>query len=310
MQIGSTDLQQISPELVVSLPVSSIKQSRFQIRKELGCILDLQSSISEKGLLHPIVVRMLGPSTFEVIAGNRRLEAFRQLGRSTIPSIVTDLNDQDAFEVMITENVQRETLSPIEEARAFYAYVGSKEKNCYEYGRVSELAKKIGKSQEYISNRMRLLRLPETLSRKLFSQKNFTVSHAEQLASLSDDPESIEALSDMMLSEKISVRELERAVPLVKSGIETKRAVELAKLESDLKVEWNYRKSEDDRAFAMMKRTELILKSTLSYVDNAGADLEFDRTLHKQWIRDVRLKVHEAISGVISCEKQYRRQKK
>ncbi|MDG6995800.1 MAG: ParB/RepB/Spo0J family partition protein [Nitrososphaerota archaeon] len=305
MQVGSTDLQHANQELVVRLSISSIRSSRFQVRRELGALEELKRSILEKGLLHPIIVRHLEDSAYEVVAGNRRLEAFRSLGRSTIPGIVTDLNDREAFEVMITENIQRETLSPLEEARAFYAYVGPKEKNCYEYGKITELARRIGKSQEYVSNRMRLLRLPEALLRQLSSQKYFTASHAEELASLSDNPQRVEELSTLLLSEKMSVRELERAIPLIKSGVETKRAVELAKLESDLKVEWNYKSEKDDHETILMKRAELILKSALSYIDNAGADLEREKTVHSEWIEDVRLKVHDAISGVIRCRKMH-----
>ncbi|SRR5579875_521233 len=303
MQVGSIDLQRINPDVVTRLSLSNIRPSPFQMRRELGPLEELKRSILEKGLLHPIIVRRSGNSTYEVVAGNRRFQAFQSLGRSTIPSIIADLNDQEAFEVMITENIQRETLSPLEEARAFYAYVGPKERNCYEYGKISELAHRIGKSQEYVSNRMRLLRLPETLLRQLSSQKYFTASHAEELASLSDNPKRVEELSALLLSQKLTVREMERAVPLIKSGVETKRAVELAKLESDLKVEWNYANDKDDRITVLMKRTELILKSALSYIDNAGSDLEYDVELHKEWLEEVRLKVHDAITGVIRCRK-------
>ncbi|MHB1869014.1 MAG: ParB/RepB/Spo0J family partition protein [Nitrososphaerales archaeon] len=304
MQIGSTDLQQNFPE-ILPLSVPSIRPSRFQVRKEMGTLEELKRSILENGLLHAIIVRRVDNSSYEVVAGNRRLEAFRSLGRSTIPGIVTDLNDRHAFEVMITENVQRQTLSPLEEARAFYAYVGSREKNCYEYGKISELARRIGKSQEYVSNRMRLLRLPESLLGKLFGQSYFTASHAEELATLSYSPKLVEELSSLLLSQKISVRELERAIPLIKLGLDTSRAVELSKLESNFKVEWNYQsdKDKDDSVTTLMKRTELILKSVLSYIDNAGTELECDKELQSEWIREVRLRVHDAISGVIKCRK-------
>ncbi|HKW03673.1 MAG TPA: ParB/RepB/Spo0J family partition protein [Nitrososphaerales archaeon] len=310
MQIGSLDIQRLNVE-VVPLRVSEIKLSRFRFRQELSNLEDLKRSIAEKGLLHPIIVRIVDRSSYEVVTGSRRLCAFRELGISTIPAIITNLTDQETFELILTENVQRETLSPLEEARAFYSYVGPKDRNCFGYGKVSELAKRIGKSQEYVSNRIRLLRLPEALLQKLFLQKHFTVSHAEELASLSDYPDVVEELGKMLLNEKISVRELERAVPLVKSGVDTKRAVELARLELDLKVTWNYNNGvREDVVQILMKRTELILKTALSYVDNAGADLEYDRALHDTWIANVRLKVHDAINGVILSNKVYKQQTK
>ncbi|MGI0078827.1 MAG: ParB/RepB/Spo0J family partition protein [Nitrososphaerales archaeon] len=310
MQVGSVDLQRINAEVVVPLRVSEIRSPKFGMRPELGNLEELSRSILEKGILHPIIVRTIDHSSYEVVAGNRRLASMRELGRSTIPAIITNLNDQEAFEVTLTENVQRETLSPLEEARAFYSYTGPREKNCYEYGKISDLAKKIGKSQEYVSNRMRLLRLPETLLRQLFVQRHFTVSHAEELASLAENPHMVQELSSMILTQKISVRELERAVPLMKSGIETKRAIELAKLEADLKVDWNYHNDRDDRTQVLLKHTELILKSVLSYVDDVGSDLEHDRVVHRQWITDVRLKVHDAINGVISCKKLHNPRRK
>lgn len=303
MQVGSVDLKRFNSEVIRNLAISSIKHSRFQMRREIDSLDELKRSIQEKGLLQPIIVRPVSESSYEVVAGNRRFHAFESLGRSTIPGIVIELEDQEAFEVMITENVQRETLSPLEEARAFYAYVGPKERNCYEYGKVSELARRIGKSQEYVSNRMRLLRLPEPLLRQLSAQKHFTASHAEELAALANSPRHMQELGNILLSEKMSVREMEHAIPLIKAGVDTKRAVELARLESEQKVECNYSSDKEDRATILMKRAELILKSTLAYIDNAGADLEQDKVLHDMWIKEVRLNVHDAITGLIRCRK-------
>lgn len=100
------------------------------------------SSIQQKGLLEPIVVRPV-EKAFEVVAGNRRFEACKKLGWRSIPCHVVELDDKEAFEVSILENVQRETLNPIEEGRAYRNYVDE----CG-YGGESELARKIGKSQE------------------------------------------------------------------------------------------------------------------------------------------------------------------
>lgn len=309
MQVGSVDLRQINPEVVL-VGVCDIRPSKFKIRERRSDLEDLKKSIIEKGLIHPIVIRVIGRSSYEVVAGSQRLWVFRELGRSMIPAIIANMSDQEAFELILTENIQREALSPLEEAQAFYAYVGPRERNCYGYGKVSELAKKIGKSQEYVSNRIRLLRLPEILLRKLFLQNGFTVSHAEELVTLSDSPEMLEELSMMLMNKKVSVRELEEIVALMRSGIETKRAVELAKVESDLKLEWDYRGEKDDRVQTLMKRTEVILKSVLSYVDNVGEDLDYDQALFDPWIGSVRLKVHDAINGVLACKKLYEKSPK
>jgi ParB family chromosome partitioning protein len=305
MQIESTDLWPVRQDDTVSLPITAIQPCRFHIRKELGNLEELKRSISEVGLLHPIVVRTLDSSTYEVVAGNRRFQAFKELGMASIPCIIRDLTDRAAFELMITENVQRETLTPLEEARAFYAYVGPKNRKCYGYGRISELAKKIGKSQEYVSNRMRLLRLPEALLRELFSQNQFRVSQAEELASLANNPKVVEELKQRLLNKKISVRELERAIRFIKAGVDVDRAVELAKTELELKVDWNYQipLKDDDSMKILMKRCELVLRSALTYVDNVAESLEKDPVLHQRWIAEVRVRVHDAITGIISCRK-------
>jgi ParB family chromosome partitioning protein len=305
MQIESTDLSPVRQGDTFSLPITAIQPCRFHIRKELGNLEELKRSISEVGLLHPIVVRPLDSSTYEVVAGNRRFQAFKELGMASIPCIIRHLTDRAAFELMITENVQRETLTPLEEARAFYAYVGPKNRKCYGYGRISELAKKIGKSQEYVSNRMRLLRLPEALLRELFSQNQFTVSQAEELASLANDPKVVEELKQRLLNKKISVRELERAIRFIKAGVDVDRAVQLAKTELELKVDWNYQipLKDDDSMKILMKRCELVLRSALTYVDNVAESLEKDPVLHQRWIAEVRVRVHDAITGIISCRK-------
>ena|SRR5487761_310419 len=289
---------------VIQLPLSSIRRSKFVIRQEMRNIEELAQSIREKGLLSPIIVRVTDErSTYELVAGSRRLEAVRTLGMGSIQGFVTELDDRSVFEVLIAENVQRETLTPLEEARAFYAYVGPKERNCLSYGRISDLAKRIGKSQEYVSTRLSLLRLPEKLLQDLFRQKHFTVSHAEELASLADNPVQVEELSALVVSQKISVRDLERIIPLIKSGIGTRRAVELAEIESDLKLNLRYCGAVEDSNDVLLKRAKFVLESALSYIDNAGRDLESDAELYRYWLDNVRIKVHGAIDGVISCEK-------
>ncbi len=118
-------------------------------------VVQLVESIREHGLLEPIVVRPV-KGRFEVVAGNRRLKACKLLRHKRIRCMVLDLDDKSSFEIALTENIQRKTLDPIEEAVAFKRY-------CDElgWGGQSELAKKIGKSQEYISHRIALLDLPD-----------------------------------------------------------------------------------------------------------------------------------------------------
>ncbi|MGC8579296.1 MAG: ParB/RepB/Spo0J family partition protein [bacterium] len=118
---------------------------------------DLISSIKERGLIYPIIVRPKG-SYFEIVAGNRRFEACKRLGWKFIPCIIEDIDDKDALLVNIIENLQRENLDPVTEAELFKKYIDK-----YGWGSTSDLAKNIGKSVGYVSQRLALLKLPDTV---------------------------------------------------------------------------------------------------------------------------------------------------
>jgi ParB/RepB/Spo0J family partition protein len=187
--------QQIEP-LEISLLVPAVKQ----IRSELGDLRELCASIHEHGLLMPILVRPKG-SRFEVICGNRRLEACRRLMKRYVDCIVRELSDQTAFEISIVENVQRETLSPLEEARAFQKYVSE-----FGWGGVSNLAPRIGKSEEYVSHRILLLDLPKKILTRL-EKKMISPSQAQELVWFRDEPARDQVL-DQIEREKLSVAEI------------------------------------------------------------------------------------------------------
>ncbi|MFC1755456.1 ParB/RepB/Spo0J family partition protein, partial [Thermoproteota archaeon] len=131
--------------------------SKQSLRSDLGNLDELMASIDKVGLLQPIVVRTVA-NEYEVIAGNRRFEACRRLSWIKIPCHIVEMDDKEAFEISLVENVQRNMLNPIEEARAFSRYV---EENGW--GSVNDLAHRIGKSQVYVSKRLRLLKLPENV---------------------------------------------------------------------------------------------------------------------------------------------------
>ena len=145
----------------------------------MGDLEDLVLSIKTSGLLCPIIIRPLG-SFFEVVAGNRRFEACKRLHKTSIPCIVRTLTDKEAYELSIVENMQRLTLSVIEEATAYKKYADS-----YGWGSVKELAAKLGKSTSYISHRISLLELPDPILEKL-RQGEISQSIATELIWVSD----------------------------------------------------------------------------------------------------------------------------
>lgn len=140
---------------------------------------ELVDSIRQNGLLHPIIVRTRGTS-FEIIAGCRRYNACRKLGLRKIICHIVELDDKSAFEVSLIENIQRRSLDPIEEARAFRSYVDDRG-----WGGLTELASKISKSTAYICKRLSLLELPEELLKQV-SSCQLCPSTAEELIPLKD----------------------------------------------------------------------------------------------------------------------------
>jgi len=184
-----------------SVELSKIHPSRRPLRGQIGSLEELIASIKEKGLLEPIVIRPV-ENGFEVVAGNRRLEACRRLKMRKVPCHIVELDDREAFEVSLVENVQRETIDPIDEARAFKRYIDD-----YGYGGVSELARKIGKSQEYVSNRLRLLKLPKEVQEEVI-RRRITPSLAQELASLSGNV--IHEVMEISRERHLTIREVRR----------------------------------------------------------------------------------------------------
>jgi len=198
-----------------SVEVRMIRPPRVALRTDNGPVKGLMVSIQDKGLLEPIIVRPVKDG-FEVVAGMRRYEACRKLGWRRLPAHVVELDDREALEVSLLENIQRETLSPIEEARAFRNYVEE-----FGYGGETELARRIGKSQEYVSRRIGLLSLPQRVQDQIM-RRRIAPSVAQELTMLNDDV--AEEMADEIGEEGLSLREVRKIIrrrqPRAKTGSE------------------------------------------------------------------------------------------
>jgi len=186
-----------------SVELRMIHPSRMALRTDSGPISGLMLSIQDKGLLEPIIVRPTEEG-FEVVAGMRRYEACRKLGLRRVPAHVVELDDREAFEVSLLENIQRKTLNPIEEARAFRNYVEE-----FGYGGETELARRIGKSQEYVSRRIGLLSLPQRVQDQVM-RRRIAPSVAQELTLLNDDD--AEEMADKIGSQDLSFREVRHMI--------------------------------------------------------------------------------------------------
>jgi ParB family chromosome partitioning protein len=184
------------------LKLSEIKPNRFQPRRSFreAELAELMDSIREKGVIEPVIVRRSG-SGYELIAGERRLRACQKLGQEKIPAIIRQAGDQEALEIALIENIQRENLNPIEESRGY-------ERLAREFSLTQEaLARKVGKERSTVANSLRLLALPEEIQKMLEDDK-LTAGHARALLTVSDRRKQL-SLAQTIISKGLSVREAE-----------------------------------------------------------------------------------------------------
>lgn len=191
------------------LNIKDILPNRFQprIKFDEEKLEELAESISKYGVIQPIVVRPVG-NKFEIIAGERRFKASKLANRSTIPAILVNLSDKDSEEIALLENVQRQQLSPIEEAVSY--------KRILDMGYITqeELARKIGKSQSTIANKIRLLNLDDEVQSYLLNNK-ISERHARSLLRISDKEKQVEMLH-RIVDERLTVKQTDKEIARLK----------------------------------------------------------------------------------------------
>ena len=188
---------------IVEIPLVEIRSNPYQPRKEFDeeSLKEFAESIKEHGVIQPIIVKK-SIKGYELVAGERRTRAAKMAGKDTIPAIIRDFNDDEMMEIALVENIQRENLNPIEEAEALSKII---EKNNLTQ---EEASKKFGKSRSYITNLLGLLRLPSKTKEYLKDGK-ISMGHARVLSKLSDE-ELIDELAKRIISEGLSVRDIEK----------------------------------------------------------------------------------------------------
>lgn len=185
--------------------MQDILPNRFQprIRFDEEKLEELSDSISKYGVIQPIVVRPVG-NKFEIIAGERRFKASKLASKATIPAIIVNLSDKDSEEIALLENVQRQELSPIEEAVSY--------KRILDMGYITqeELARKIGKSQSTIANKIRLLNLDDEVQSYLLNNK-ISERHARSLLRIPDKEKQVEMLH-RIVEERLTVKQTDKEI--------------------------------------------------------------------------------------------------
>lgn len=216
--------------LTYAVPIAAITTNPHQPRLHFdeAKLEELAASIKEHGILQPLLVTKQG-ETYELIAGERRLQAAKRVGLSSVPVVLRTAGEQEKLELAIIENVQRHDLNPIEEAKAYLRL-------SEEFGLHQEaVAKKMGKSRSAVANTLRLLTLPIEIQRAVMEGR-LSEGHAKALLAI-ENPEKQRALFELILKEELTVRETEdraRAVS-VRSHVRTTKE---ASPETMAKEEW------------------------------------------------------------------------
>lgn len=188
----------------VTLKISEIEPNRTQPRKEFDekALSELAESISKHGLLQPLLVRPLTLGGYQIVAGERRYRACRMAGITEVPVIIRELGDTETMEIALIENLQREDLTPIEEAQGYRVLMD-------EHGfSQEEVAQSVGKSRPAIANALRLLKLPQSIL-ELVTDGKISAGHARALLTLEKE-EIMTELAEEIIKKDLSVRQVEK----------------------------------------------------------------------------------------------------
>ena len=188
----------------VTLKISEIEPNRSQPRKEFEekALSELAESISKHGLLQPLLVRPLPLGGYQIVAGERRYRACRMAGITEVPVIIRELGDTETMEIALIENLQREDLTPIEEALGYQVLIDEPGFS------QEEVAQSVGKSRPAIANSLRLLKLPQSIL-DLVSDGKISAGHARALLTLEDE-RLMQELAEEIIKKDLSVRQVEK----------------------------------------------------------------------------------------------------
>ena len=189
---------------VVTLKISQIEPNRNQPRRSFDedALQELSQSISEHGVLQPILVRPMIYGGYQIVAGERRYRASRMAGLTEIPVIIRELSDSETMQIALIENLQRSDLSALEEAKGYQTLID-------EYGfSQEEVARTVGKSRSAVANTLRLLGLPDEI-KDMLEEGKLSAGHARALLAVEDEKAAVEA-AKKIVKEGLSVRETEK----------------------------------------------------------------------------------------------------
>lgn len=193
-------------EIVEEIALDQIRPNPYQPRKHFDelALQELADSIKQSGVFQPVILRKPMIKGYELIAGERRVRASRLAGKETIPAIVRQLDEEKMIEIAVVENLQREDLSPLEEAEAYSMLMDKLNLT------QAEVADRMGKSRPYIANYLRLLTLPEQIKQMVTDEK-LSMGQARTILGLKDKSQMV-SVAEKVVAEHLTVRQLEELV--------------------------------------------------------------------------------------------------
>jgi ParB family transcriptional regulator, chromosome partitioning protein len=300
--------------IFTNLHVREIRRSRNALRlSDQVSLSELALSIKNVGLLEPIIVRPLQDG-YEIISGHRRYEAFKLLGMIQITCHIIDVDDKEAYEISLVENLQQKSMNPLEEASAFKKYV-----HTFGWGGESDLARRIGKSQEYVSRRIGLLQLPPSAQQKILN-KEINASLAQELYTL--DEEQIEKVIEDVAANRYSNKEAREMIRAIRSdpdfASKLTRPEERYGLSSTLASSYSRADMEEDaneRTKYLFKKCVISTRIALKSFDNVLNDIEEESNKDefigdyfwpaKELVMQYRITLHGLIDSIIKNQKKF-----
>lgn len=288
----------VDTSIIEQIEMKMIRPSSFAVRDKFQkyCEDDesLIISIREHGLIQPILIRPLSHK-FEIVAGHRRYQACKSLRWRFIPCKICEMTNKQAFEIQLSENIQRKSMDPIEEAEAFRRYVID-----FGWGGVSDLAKKIGKSEEYVSHQIQLLKLSEETQKKIASNM-LNVSTAIEISTIPIEKQS--QIVGEIIKNNLSVKRIRELKMILRDNI-TEDYTNIGFANGN-----NYL----SKSLKITKKASLSLKVTLARIDNLIEESQISiepeqRTEIINFLMELRIRIHELIDDTIKF-KNYNKKK-
>lgn len=220
-----------SSDQIIEIPLDKLRRNPYQPRQFFDevALQDLTQSISQHGVLQPIVARETIKG-YDIVVGERRFRASQLAGKQTVPAIIKDLSDEEMLELAIIENLQRENLKPLEEAKSYATMM--EELNL----RQQQVADRLGKSRSYIANVLRLLNLPPSV-KNMINEDQLSSAHGRTLLGLEKEHNIVE-VAKKVIEEHMSVRALEEHVKFLNEKGKPKRKVHANKPQFIMKHEY------------------------------------------------------------------------